>query len=1416
MEDVRRACLITFVVLLATIPLRAQHNVYKINDALYAYYTKTYNNLSSPYGYRMADTLFVKSRQKHDLKAQCIALFLKVRYYYLKADYIGVKKEFERVTPFFLNTPYHQYRFAVWSYLVTAYINQKKYQEALLELSKFQDEARSKKNTFGIIWGFTMQGDIHYGQQMYRLALSQYFKAVHYGEAHYNLNMSELYAKMGRCYFHLRYWRAGEAVLEKSIATGINECALLQPYLSLLAIYCCEDTPNKTKIDAIYKKIENLREQCSMMGYSKSYYDECMYYYYKYYRMDEKIASQYLHRNTFILDSLTYYHKAAQMAAAKKMHKEASTNYFKYCNYFYSNNLKAEQTQMTWLVPQLEYEKVEHDKTLLLQSMNKMRLQQVLDNEMLVALNNERDEALLERNQKQHSILQSRLAKQKLLWSERNKRMSLMKQELEQKRSNDELMSQREVWRIVFICCILAASLVLLLIYIMLSRATRRRLKEEKDKAEKSEQLKSLFFQNMNHEIRSPLNAILGFNEVLNSDMSESLSPEQKSEFINMISTNSDLLLTLVNDVLDLSNFEGGTYRLTFVDVDIRHLCHTTLESIRGREAKGVQLLLKTDPEGTYLLHTDAQRLQQVLTNFLTNACKYTEHGSITLAYEVLQDMVRFAVIDTGCGVKEGDAEKVFERFQMLDKAKRGTGLGLHICRLISNLLHGRVYLDTSYKGGAKFVFEHPLKSALMLIIGLFCSFSSVKASNYPGPDDLKSYSLRVEREMNFRLRYNMADTLFLMAQKQKNLNVQCLALYQKVIGARFIDTNTLVNSFNCCRDFCLKSHSQANYKYIFLSWQYLLGGYMAVGKNKECIAELHKYQKMMTTLNDSFGISYYFFLAGLFYEYQHQYASAVPFLLRGVSYGKGDLYSLYVLLGYSYANLERYDEALKYQKKALQVAGDDESRKIEILCNLEITYCDMNNKTEATNIIHQLEQIIGKDLKRSASHDLNLAYYYYYNFIVKDKAKALEKLKLADDGRSSQIMAEYYYSIGDYEKAEPYWEKYSKDFANESMYDLTSMVDLYISRYDYQRSLKEKEKMTLTNIKMKLQRANSDKQLLLLQRQKNTWLLQREIINTQQKKAQLDFQNLRLQQQHSAMLKQRQLNAGAHKQLELKRQRSLWIALTTLFILAFCVALGLFFGIRARRKERQLRAEALAAEEAERAKNSFFLNVENEIRHPLDTIVQANLRLNGGSTDNLSSEERAKLLTELRTDSKFLTEMVNNVLDISKMESGTYRLELDTINVSDMCSTLIEEFKSKTASGVELRYEPQKDENGKEMNIELCTDVARLRFSLQYYLDNACKNTLDGIVTLAYEMLPDKIRFSVTDTGKDISEDNVEDISYLGRQKDDGTRFDINSHLVHLIAELLKGKAYIDTSCKSGARFVFEQSLEFEQKSNT
>ena len=110
------------------------------------------------------------------------------------------------------------------------------------------------------------------------------------------------------------------------------------------------------------------------------------------------------------------------------------------------------------------------------------------------------------------------------------------------------------------------------------------------------------------------------------------------------------------------------------------------------------------------IINADAARLQQVLTNFLTNACKYTEHGSIILAYLLLDKAIEFSVTDTGCGIPPEKAETIFERFEKLDSFKQGTGLGLNICRRIADLVGGRVYVDTSYTEGARFIFIHPMK----------------------------------------------------------------------------------------------------------------------------------------------------------------------------------------------------------------------------------------------------------------------------------------------------------------------------------------------------------------------------------------------------------------------------------------------------------------------------------------------------------------------------------------------------------------------------------------------------------------------------------------------------------------------------------------------------------------------------------
>jgi signal transduction histidine kinase len=311
----------------------------------------------------------------------------------------------------------------------------------------------------------------------------------------------------------------------------------------------------------------------------------------------------------------------------------------------------------------------------------------------------------------------------------------------------DALVLQRERWRMILIIVEILVYFVSMAIYIMRKRTLQKKLKLEKIKAEEAEQTKSLFFQNMNHEIRSPLNAIIGFNDVLCSENADEIPVSEKNEIINMISTNSNLLITLVNDVLNLSNLESGSYRLTWNDTDIRHLCHTTLESIKGKQADGVELRLECDPDAPYKLYTDAQRLQQILINFLTNACKYTEKGSITLSYAVITDIVRFAVTDTGCGIKPEDSETVFERFRMLDKSKNGVGLGLHICKIISGLLHGKVYVDKLYRKGARFIFDHPVSKFVMILVLCVCSHAFVSGRNHDAGNRKEQPSQTVSKD---------------------------------------------------------------------------------------------------------------------------------------------------------------------------------------------------------------------------------------------------------------------------------------------------------------------------------------------------------------------------------------------------------------------------------------------------------------------------------------------------------------------------------------------------------------------------------------------------------------------------------------------------------------------------------------------
>lgn len=228
-----------------------------------------------------------------------------------------------------------------------------------------------------------------------------------------------------------------------------------------------------------------------------------------------------------------------------------------------------------------------------------------------------------------------------------------------------------------------------------------------KERAEESDRLKSAFLANMSHEIRTPLNAIVGFSNVL---VQGDYAPEEQKEFVSVIQTNSDLLLRLIGDILDISRLETGRLKFNFEECDLVSLCRKVMATTSCSKSEMVKYEFFSRYE-SYVLIADIQRLQQVLINLLTNANKFTPEGKITLDFQVNeeQEMVIFSVTDTGCGIPEEKQKKVFERFEKLDEYAQGTGLGLAICRLTIERLGGKIWVDPDYQGGARFFFTHPI-----------------------------------------------------------------------------------------------------------------------------------------------------------------------------------------------------------------------------------------------------------------------------------------------------------------------------------------------------------------------------------------------------------------------------------------------------------------------------------------------------------------------------------------------------------------------------------------------------------------------------------------------------------------------------------------------------------------------------------
>jgi CheY-like chemotaxis protein len=286
---------------------------------------------------------------------------------------------------------------------------------------------------------------------------------------------------------------------------------------------------------------------------------------------------------------------------------------------------------------------------------------------------------------------------------------------------------------------------------------------EKAAKAEKASKMKSLFLANMSHEIRTPLNAIEGFSRV----MVETDSQEDRMNYMEIIESNNNRLLSLVNEILDLSRVESGEIIVKNVPTDLNYMMNSIKQLFKFRCPESVNLVFKK-PSSPVTMNTDENRLTQVFSNLISNALKHTSKGEITYGYQLISetDEIQFFVKDTGTGIDPQFIDHIFDTYASKDaEQQRGFGLGLALCRIIVEKMGGTIQVESTLGQGSLFTFTLPFSGSVsgMAVTSRSTNMRTLRVSNPVDQTALKTVLVVEDEESNYELvrivlqqRYNL------------------------------------------------------------------------------------------------------------------------------------------------------------------------------------------------------------------------------------------------------------------------------------------------------------------------------------------------------------------------------------------------------------------------------------------------------------------------------------------------------------------------------------------------------------------------------------------------------------------------------------------------------------------------------------
>ncbi len=685
-KKIRLGILALFVCTAAT----AQNNAYKLNDDVYNYFVYVDKQITLEGSPKRCDSLFALARSKGDLKGQCLAKYEKTAYYCARKDSVKLIRSVDEAKEFCAATPYQQYYFGSWDNLINYYISQRNFEAALVELNIYQKEALKKNDKHGTAYSMILTGNIYYYSHHYLYALYKYQQALKYCKETNYVGIASLHEYMSFTYYQLQEYDKAIASIEevlKDPQTSDNY-KTLSHHMALL-YSCSKEKFNKEEATRWYNLAS--KDEYTLENQVEDY------------QFFESIKELYLARLngvkwknfSSIPDMMLPTYRVRNMLnLQKKDYATALPDLIKINHYERANEREASYIILDYRTGKRQRE---------LQEQRKDSIEQAKTTLALAEARLQQNKLLMQMEQQKLELSQRHLRNKKMEQTRKAQEAKTQKlkrrQELEAQRSNirereEQIRLRKQRIQIAVAALLIFAIVVCSIFIIVYTRSRLKMLSMERKKAYEADREKTLFYRTMSTEIRTPLNAILGFNEILNSEVANELSDEEKKKIAGYIRANSELLTTMVNDVLDISKLESGTYKLYYSDFTVRSLADTVILTT-GTDNDHHNIVLEEIEDET--LHTDRQRLQQLLIILTSYACRNCR-DNIYLSSSREEDGRTFRIRFTG--KKEDMCKKVDELLKSNEKSQRDTLLdnngNIRIAVLITRLFKGKLYTEST------------------------------------------------------------------------------------------------------------------------------------------------------------------------------------------------------------------------------------------------------------------------------------------------------------------------------------------------------------------------------------------------------------------------------------------------------------------------------------------------------------------------------------------------------------------------------------------------------------------------------------------------------------------------------------------------------------------------------------------------